>query len=606
MANKRVNTPPVQKKYYHLIPLIIIVALIPLVSKVYVYNPKLSEFSWFPPLTSTVDVFLHYKSTIFVLLSVFMALVIIGKLFLADKKPYTPKLFIPLAIYGGLALLSSIVSHYASYSFSGIYEHFESIWVIIGYCITAYYAYLFVEDEDDIHFLMRWFLVGVALMMAIGLSQAFSHDFFRTEFGKKLLIGDSGLTDLNFNFALGRVYMSLYNPNYVGYYVAFIIPILLCCILFYRPSNKKDNKLLTIEIIELFIYGILIVGLFYCLVKAQAKNGIVALAIALFCLIFVSLRKIKKYWYIGILGLLFTVGSFLYADKALNHVVTNSVKAMFTTEKTTYDLEDIKLSEDGVKITYKGNDILFQITDDYDVAAWDSNENSLVIVPSEADFSYVIEDERFSALPISLYPAEQYFALDVKINGLSWVFAKDNELNTYLYRNSYGKWVTFEAAESVFFTGREKIASGRGYIWSRTIPLLKDYIFLGSGADTFSIAFPNDDYVGLYNSGYHAMTMTKPHNLYLQIGVQSGVLSLIAFLTFYVMYFISSIKAYAKGRFDTYSSRIGLGIFLGSIGYMISGIINDSTITVAPIFWTFIGVGISINVGMIKKNKELN
>lgn len=604
MANKRANTPPAQKKYYHLIPLIIIVALIPLISRVHTYDPKLSEFSWFPPLNSTVDVFLHYKSTFFVFVSIIMALVILGKLFLTDKKTFTPKLFIPLAIYAGLALLSSIVSPYASYSFSGIYEHFESIWVILGYCITVYYAYLFIEDEDDVHFLMRCFLLGVALMTILGLTQAFSKDFFRSDFGQKLLIADSGLESLNFNFALGRVYMSLYNPNYVGYYVAFIIPILLCCILFFKPSKKMDKKLLTKEIIELFIYGLLIIGLFYCLIKSQAKNGIVALAIALFFLAFVSLRKLKKYWYVGILGLLLAIGTFFIADKALNHVVTNAVKTMFNTEETTYSLEDIKLSEDGVRINFKGKEALFQISETYELVVLDEAGVPLTLTPGNDEFSYAIVEEPFNSFSISLYPIEQYFAMDIKINGLSWIFGNDEEASTYLYRNAYGKWVTFEAAESAIFTGRERIASGRGYLWSRTIPLLKDYFFLGSGADTFSITFPNDDYVGMYNSGYHAMTITKPHNLYLQIGVQSGVLSLLAFLTFYGMYFVSSILTYSKNNFETYSSRVGLGIFLGSIGYMISGIINDSTITVAPIFWTFIGVGISINVRMIKKNKD--
>ena len=60
MADRRVNTPVAKKRYYHLAPLIIVVALIPLISRVYTYDPKLSEFSWFPPITNTIDVFLYY------------------------------------------------------------------------------------------------------------------------------------------------------------------------------------------------------------------------------------------------------------------------------------------------------------------------------------------------------------------------------------------------------------------------------------------------------------------------------------------------------------------------------------------------------------------
>ena len=34
---------------------------------------------------------------------------------------------------------------------------------------------------------------------------------------------------------------------------------------------------------------------------------------------------------------------------------------------------------------------------------------------------------------------------------------------------------------------------------------------------------------------------------------------------------------------------------LGIIGYLISGISNDSTITVAPLFWALLGIGFAVN-----------
>ena len=53
--------------------------------------------------------------------------------------------------------------------------------------------------------------------------------------------------------------------------------------------------------------------------------------------------------------------------------------------------------------------------------------------------------------------------------------------------------------------------------------------------------------------------------MYLQIAVQTGVLSLIALLTFYGIYFITSIKLYVKQKFDTFLSQAGVGIFLGTV-----------------------------------------
>ena len=43
------------------------------------------------------------------------------------------------------------------------------------------------------------------------------------------------------------------------------------------------------------------------------------------------------------------------------------------------------------------------------------------------------------------------------------------------------------------------------------------------------------------------------------------------------------------------------------IGYLISGIINDSTITVAPIYWCLMGIGLAINhLVKCKRKEELN
>ena len=51
-----------------------------------------------------------------------------------------------------------------------------------------------------------------------------------------------------------------------------------------------------------------------------------------------------------------------------------------------------------------------------------------------------------------------------------------------------------------------------------------------------------------------------------------------------------------------YASQLDVDIFLVSIGYMIAGITNDSTITVAPICWTLMGIGIFMN-GIVKKSE---
>lgn len=580
--------------HYHLIPLVFILVVLPLISKLYTYDPHLSQFDWFPPLTEVADIFVYYKSVFFTITAIAMLLLILGKRFMEDRHAVTPAEFYPLAGYAVLALLSTLLSQYRSFGFSGIYEQFESVWVLLGYCVAAYYAYIFVE-ESDVTFLIRCFLIGVAVLTCLGLSQAFSHDFFRTDLGQKILTSGTAVESLNFTFEEDRVYMSLYNPNYVGTYAALALPILAAIVCFTKLPKHAARKDVLIPIAELVVSILLFAGLFYCLVKSGSKSGVVAVAVSLLLMVCLLVPHLKKRWYLAAILVVIIIAGIFTANAASGNVLLNSLKNLVSSETAVPDLERITMTESGVVYRFKGNDLRLEITDDYKFHTYDSDNAELSLVKGE-DFSYTFEDERFSDLMLYFFPVDAYLSLGVQPIGTNttWFFTKMED-GAYYYYNPSGYWVTLETAPSALFTGRESIATGRGYIWSRTIPLLKDSILLGTGADTFSIVFPNDDYVGLYNNGYFGSTITKPHNLYLQIGVQTGVLSLLAFLAFYSIYFVSSLKVYLHGKMDTYTAKVGFGIFIGSFAYMITGLINDSTISVAPIYWVLLGTGISIN-----------
>ena len=161
----------------------------------------------------------------------------------------------------------------------------------------------------------------------------------------------------------------------------------------------------------------------------------------------------------------------------------------------------------------------------------------------------------------------------------------------------YGELLTDIKAPSFGFKGKENMATNRGYIWSRSIPLLKDTILIGHGPDTYAIYFPNNDFVGKFIGFKGANTIVdKPHNLYLQIAINTGVLSLIAFLTLMLTYIISSFKAYFKKEsYAGIMESAGLGIFMAISMYLFTGLSNDSIVSVAPIFWILLGTGFVLN-----------
>lgn len=155
-------------------------------------------------------------------------------------------------------------------------------------------------------------------------------------------------------------------------------------------------------------------------------------------------------------------------------------------------------------------------------------------------------------------------------------------------------------ADHIGFEGKEKLGSSRGYIWSRTFPLLKDCLLTGYGADTFTYVFPQNDVLAKYysyeqfNQGFY-VTVDKPHNLYLQIFYGNGLIVLLAFLVICVFYLVDCFRLYALRREYRAEQIMGAAVMLGIVGYLAAGMFNDSVVHVAPVFWVLLGTGAALN-----------
>lgn len=573
-----------------LLPIILSMSLVPFITKLKEYPTNLSKFSWYTINDMNTDFFLYYKQSFFIILTAAMACIIVFKV-LEDKKfLYFPRILTPLAVYAVLAIFSSLVSSYRKYSFTGSHDHFESIFTLLGYCLLVYYIILFVQTEKDVELIINCFVVSIIVMGLLGLTQFLGKDFFTTNFGLKLILTDKyrqHLDAINFMFENDRVYLTLHNPNYVGSYVALTVPFLIIIAALIRKNFWK----LSIYILALF-------GAIISLIGSKSKTAIVSILAAGVLAIILLSRYILKYFYFTIPLILAVILSIVLYNKANDYILTEQLKRVYNFQKTEPDLQSIDTLDDEVVITYQGNQMhikfiavegfgYFEITD--------SSNNNIPTEIIEGYFSYTIKDDRFPGFEVGLSNFEEKPCFYVNINGTDWFFTNQTEDGSYHYINLYGRTDKIVEAPSAVFTGYERYASGRGYIWSRTLPLLKKHIVLGSGADTFVLVFPMQDYVNRSNYGFIDQIITKPHNIYLQIGVQTGVVSLIAYLVFYIIYFISSFRLYIKGRFKSYYSQIGVAILISTFSYMVVGIANDSIIAVAPIYWALMGLGIVVN-----------
>lgn len=237
-------------------------------------------------------------------------------------------------------------------------------------------------------------------------------------------------------------------------------------------------------------------------------------------------------------------------------------------------------------VDYNGNTLedAFHITD----------ENGAAYLTEERQGVLYFQDEKLSKLTVALVRYGDYIAAEIYDGSFYWYFTDLTEDHTWYYLTSYGKPDKLVSSEIAVYKGlenRERLMNGRGYIWSRTIPLLKETIILGSGQDSFAVVFPNDDYLGLAKWGYKNMIVTKPHCMYLQIAVQSGLLSFLMLFLFWTGYFKKTIQYRNHNIQSTLSMAIAVGVF----GYLLTGLTNDSNVGVAPLFWVFIGMGLRIS-----------
>lgn len=583
---------------WQVLPVIVVMAVIPLVVHYYEFDSKLNVMSWYVNDGTSGDLFNYYKGQLLeVMAGVMLACIVIGQVF--SMKLSWHKAMIPLALYAVMAVISTLLSDYSYFSKHGIADHFETVYILLTYCLLVFFCYWFINSERAVKFILYFWFAGIALMCVIGLFQLAGHDLYATELGKWLLIPASmrETKDLQFHFDPGVVYMTLYNPNYVGFYATLTIPVLTVTFIFMKSRLVKAIALLLNS------------AVFLCLMGSGAKNGMVALLVALLVML-VLFRK--KLWNRKV-EFLIAYGSMIFLFFGFNVVnggmVTERLESGFTVQESTGgNLKEIETNEDGVVIHYAGHSLKLQM-DQTTVA-----EKGLLLMDEEGNpvtqekaetgsdvICYEVMDERFP-FQITIGKVGSFLGFGVEIEGKLWYFSNQTEYQGYYFYTPYGKFTKIEKAESVLFTNYPNLASGRGYLWARTIPLLKDYLLVGSGPDTFTVVFPQKDYVAASELGYDKLIVTKPHNLYLQIATQTGVLSLLAFLGYQLIYLVECLRMYWKKEAESYLEYIGVAIMIAVVGYLISGIINDSTITVAPIFWCLTGIGLAVN-RMVKKQR---
>jgi len=583
VENKKQST--FDKEMIFLIPIIFMVTLYMFAVRARAVLGNIGGLFWESSAEYIGDIFAYFRMQLFVIITVVFVLYLLFSVFTGDVKIQKHKVYIPMAIYAVLVIISYLVSEYKNVALWGYVERYEGTVSILCYMAILFYTMNVIKSEKAIKLVMKCFMGACFVLGIWGILQTFG---VKLENLPQWLYIPSNLrgmvSGVEGTIVANPVSWLFSNQNYASFFMVFPI-----CISAMSCIAEEDTK-------KKIMYAALAGLMMFCLWRAESLGGMVGFAVAVLAAIVVAGPKNIIKWRKSLLMLavagVVSVGASLPSIMGQLGSVTSldkvmSIKTAYADEKSNEPLRYVDIDY----IVTEGKDIIFSFADnEYKVVTEDGRFDKIVNGSGEevAETNFMrVHEEQVSS----------YNLIIVETAKKNWRFMV-TEGESYFVTSS-GHSIKLDKTESIGFKGNEKFATNRGYIWSRTIPLLKETIIWGKGADTFAIYFPQDDYAGKYNVGFYKegsnIVVDKPHNIYLGTAVNTGVVSMISYVAIFAIYLIECIKVRRNCEFNSFKDYIGMGICISVAGFMVSGLVNDSTVQMMPIVYVMLGIGFVIN-----------
>lgn len=598
------------------IPIILLLAIVPLIMRLQqIYlEPALADAL---NRVSINDVFSNYKATAIIIITIGMGILT----FLVFQKEMLKKdKYILIYTVGGgmflvVSLLATVLSNYSSTAWWGVAGRAEGFVITACYIVILFYTILSFRTYSN----YKWVVIALSFLIVvstiIGVFQYFGYDLFtNVEFFKRLIMSKeqyASVTSIDGLIDEKVIYGTMFHYNYMGSFAAMMVPLFMTLTLFIK--NKKQQ----------LCCGLITICALFLLFGSSSRAGFIGLVAAIIAGIIIFGKKILRQWKVTI-PILIAIAVVIVGFNAMTRgtifrripTLINESIGLFTGSDASFDYKDHipvrDIINEGrtVKIVFQ-KDTLVLGEAEGNTTFFDETGNVVEYV--YRDGSYTTKDERFANVAfedVELIVPEGEVApkvINMKYNKRpTFLFKTDSQEGTVLCDTYPIQKMELDEPETIGFNGKEKLGSARGYIWSRSIPMMKETFLVGYGPDTYAAEFPQNDLLGKWWA-YETpnMIIDKVHNLYLQYFINNGGLALLGFLILVITYIVQSLKLYAFRSYYDNKDILGIGTCLAVIGYLGAGLFNDSVVSVAPIFWILLGLGIAINF-MINKEKQDN
>ena len=591
LAKKINKTKNWKEELFLLFPVLVMVTFFLFAVRVRLVPTYQADCFWYSGEEMAGDLYAYFRMEILIALMVVFGIYMIFCIATKEIKLRKHLVYIPMVLYVVLVIVSYACSEYKEVALYGALERNEGTVTLLCYMGILFYSMYAIRSEKSVSFIMKCFSVACCLLGIYGIVELTGH---RLEIFPDWMIMPSAYrgSELVLNSDTKAINWFFSNQNYTSFFMIFPI-----CLFAMSCISAEDKK-------KKLIYAALTGFMMFSLWQAASLGGMVGLAVAVVVAFFVvGFENIKK-WKKS-LGLLVLAG--IISIGASMPVIMREVQSGAETSLTEDNWEEALHADLGLRfvkidhIITDGPEVIFSFEGE-EVTIVLNDEKVEAVVDSEG--KPLAKDNELVRTNSYYHEESGYMVHEIVTANRVWSFVLIDGQSYYI--SISGQGVQLDEVESIGFENNQHFATNRGYVWSRTLPILKDTMIYGKGADTFVRYFPHEDYAGRYNIGYYKdgvnTIFDKPHNMYLGAAVNTGVVSMVALIAIYVIYLIESARIYRKHSFNGFKDYIGMGIFIAIAGFVVAGIVNDSTVQMMPVVYTFLGMGFAIN-WMLKDEK---
>lgn len=542
------------------------------------------------------DLFLYYKEIFLIVTGILMLLFLVGENIFPDnirtdtpiKDRHNRRLLVCVLLYICGAVLSAIFSSDRYTAMMGSPTEGEGVFAVISYMLLFLGSMNFFCEKKSLELLQCTLMLLMIVTILLTCVEFIGGPLFEIPFLRSLLAGEeyqSYLAGIKNESYRSFVTLTFYNPNYFGGFCLLLIPFAQMFLLRSRKTLQRIG------------YGILVAGMFFCVLAAKSTTSVylaMGEIMALMVLSWMSDRDGRKnIWINAGISAALTVLLLLTVNAAGGGKLVNISKNALTNQNQTeekeilYLLTDIRIEEKRLILCAGEQELVAESKDG--VVRFFDGRGEQIDSAVVGENTLELTGEGYTRILVSVYTNRLEFELgyDAPVS----FYLKDDRFYGIGQNGAYLTEVSLGDMRERFGVGVYSWFTGRGYAWVNTLSLLKDTLFIGRGAGNFALYFPQNDYVGLLNThGSTSVYIDKPHSMYLQTAVNQGGIAFMAMLALFAGSFVQYLtvrRHYKPQNIIVFMADASAVAFVAYAGY---SCLNDSIVTVAPVFWILYGV----------------